>query len=210
MEHAVSVCRIILIGISGIEPEASHYQNADSAFHWCVPRQRFLLTNRTYPFAGWDHVFIEEEFPEGYRKNVAVIVRDPSNGKLLFCRRCESDNWQFPQGGIDNGEDVMEAMYRELYEEVGLDKDDINIVAISKEWITYDIPTSIRIKFKGQIQKWYFVDLVSPKEKIDLNQDPKPEFDKYEWVTYWYPLGKIIDFKKEAYRKVLIEFAEQM
>ena len=42
-----------------------------------------------------------KEFPEGYRKNVAVIVRDPSNGKLLFCRRCESDNWQFPQGGMD-------------------------------------------------------------------------------------------------------------
>ena len=106
-------------------------------------------------------------------------------------------------------------MFRELYEEVGLGKDYINIVAISKEWITYDIPTSIRSyvlggKFKGQIQKWYFVDLVSPKEKIDLNQDPKPEFDKYEWVTYWYPLGKIIDFKKEAYRKVLTEFAEQM
>ena len=53
-----------------------------------------------------------KEFPEGYRKNVAVIVRDPSNGKLLFCRRCETDNWQFPQGGIDNGEDVTEAMYQ--------------------------------------------------------------------------------------------------
>ena len=91
----------------------------------------------------------------------------------------------------------------------------ISIVATSKEWITYDIPKSMRSyvlggKFKGQIQKWYFVDLISSKEKVDLNQDIKPEFDTYEWVTYWHPLGKIIDFKKEAYRKVLTEFAEQM
>ena len=105
-----------------------------------------------------------KEFPEGYRKNVAVIVRDPSNGRLLFCRRCNTDNWQFPQGGIDNGEETTDAMYRELYEEVGLGKDDINIVATSKEWITYDIPKSMRSyvlggKFRGQIQKWYFVDL---------------------------------------------------
>ena len=114
-----------------------------------------------------------KEFPEGYRKNVAVIVRDPSNGKLLFCRRCESDNWQFPQGGIDNGEDVTEAMYRELYEEVGLDKDDINIVAISKEWITYDIPTSIRSyvlggKFKGPDSKMVFCGSRFPKRKNRL------------------------------------------
>ena len=64
-------------------------------------------------------------------------------------------------------------MYRELYEEVGLGKDDINIVDTSKEWITYYIPKSIRSyvlggKLKGQIQKWYFVDLISSKEKVDL------------------------------------------
>ena len=141
---------------------------------------------------------------KNYRRGVGMIIMN-KDGLFWLGKRIGMEAWQFPQGGIDNGEDVTEAMYRELYEEVGLDKDDINIVAISKEWITYDIPTSIRSyvlggKFKGQIQKWYFVDLVSPKEKIDLNQDPKPEFDKYEWVTYWYPLGKIIDFKKEAYR----------
>ena len=103
-----------------------------------------------------------KDFPEGYRKNVAVIVRDPSNGKLLFCRRCDTDNWQFPQGGIDTGEDTTDAMFRELYEEVGLGKEDINIVTTSKEWITYDIPTSIRSyvlggKFKGQIQNTFLV-----------------------------------------------------
>ena len=93
----------------------------------------------------------------------------------------------------------------ENYEEVGLGKEDINIVAISKEWITYDIPTSIRSyvlggKFKVRFKNGILQDLVSPKEKIDLNRDTKPEFDRYEWVTYWYPLGKIIDFKRK-YRK---------
>ena len=62
------------------------------------------------------------------------------------------------------------------------------------------------IKFLFKILAFSF----SEKKKVDLNQDIKPEFDTYEWVTYWHPLGKIIDFKKEAYRKVLTEFAEQM
>ena len=104
-----------------------------------------------------------KENNEGYRPNVAMVVINSMN-KVLICRRKNTRTWQFPQGGIDNGEDIKKAMYRELSEEVGLSKDDVSLVGESKGTITYDIPKTIRSKvlggkFKGQEQKWFLLKL---------------------------------------------------
>ena len=69
---------------------------------------------------------------EGYRPNVAMIVINNDN-KVLICRRRNTQTWQFPQGGIDPNENIQEAMYRELFEEVGLSKEDVNIIGESKK-----------------------------------------------------------------------------
>ena len=79
----------------------------------------------------------------GYRLNVAMIVLNKDN-KVLFCKRRNTENWQFPQGGVDDEEHIETAMYRELNEEVGLHKDNVEIIAISKDLIYYDIPKNIR------------------------------------------------------------------
>ena len=56
---------------------------------------------------------------EGFRANVGIILAD-SDGKLMLAGRAGSKGWQFPQGGMLEGEEPEEAMYRELREEVGL------------------------------------------------------------------------------------------
>lgn len=145
---------------------------------------------------------------DGYRLNVAMIVKNMTN-EVLFCRRRNSENWQFPQGGVDKGEDILKAMYRELEEEVGLKKESVHLIGESKELIYYDIPRSIRSnvlggRFKGQAQRYFLLETDSLEVK--LNQQNPPEFDSFEWVPYWYPLFKIVEFKKEAYRKALSEF----
>ena len=146
---------------------------------------------------------------EGYRPNVAMVVMNSTN-KVLICRRKNTRKWQFPQGGIDNGEDIKKAMYRELSEEVGLSKDDVSLVGESEGTITYDIPKTIRSKvlvgkFKGQEQKWFLLKLNKDNCEIKLDNEAFPEFDKYEWVSFWQPLNRIVDFKREAYRKALSE-----
>ena len=146
---------------------------------------------------------------EGYRPNVAMVVINSSN-KVLICRRKNTRTWQFPQGGIDNGEDIKNAMYRELSEEVGLSEDDVSLMGESEGTITYDIPKTIRSKvlggkFKGQEQKWFLLKLNKDNCEIKLDNEAFPEFDKYEWVSFWQPLDKIVDFKREAYREALSE-----
>ena len=146
---------------------------------------------------------------EGYRPNVAMVVINSMN-KVLICRRKNTRTWQFPQGGIDNGEVIKKAMYRELSEEVGLSEDDVSLVGESEGTITYDIPKTIRSKvlggkFKGQEQKWFLLKLNKDNCEIKLDNEAFPEFDKYEWVSFWQPLNRIVDFKREAYREALSE-----
>ena len=148
----------------------------------------------------------------GYRLNVAMIVLNKDN-KVLFCKRRNTENWQFPQGGVDENENIESAMFRELNEEVGLEKDNVAIKAVSQNLIYYDIPKNIRSrvlggKFKGQAQKYFLLKLISGD--VDLNKENTPEFDKYSWVPFWHPLNQVVDFKKEAYRSALIELKNQI
>ncbi|MCR3754946.1 MAG: RNA pyrophosphohydrolase [Candidatus Westeberhardia cardiocondylae] len=146
-----------------------------------------------------------------YRPNVGIIICN-YHGKLLLARRYGKKNsWQFPQGGIDDTETVNEAMYRELFEEVGLKKDDVRILAYTKYWIKYNIPKNlIRLNsiplYIGQKQKWFLLKLMVSDKNINLNCNCISEFDKWCWVNFWYPMKKIVFFKRHVYRKVLEDF----
>ena len=146
---------------------------------------------------------------KNYRRGVGMIIIN-NDGRFWLGKRIGTEAWQFPQGGIDKGEDIKNAMYRELLEEVGLKKEEVEYVGESAETIFYDIPKTIRSKvlggkFKGQEQKWFLLKLKKDNQQIKLDNEDFPEFDKYEWVSYWQPIDRIVDFKREAYRKALSE-----
>lgn len=149
----------------------------------------------------------------GFRLNVGMILLN-SEHKLFWGRRINNPNaWQFPQGGIQPDEEPVMAMYRELKEELGLEKQDVDCVAESKSWLSYDLPKEFRRYGKkplcvGQRQKWFLLRLVSPDSRIRLAQAEKPEFDAWRWVDYWYPLEEIVAFKRDVYQKALEEFEE--
>ena len=147
-----------------------------------------------------------------YRPNVAIIILNKS-AKLLWCQRKDHSGWQFPQGGIDKNESPEEAIYRETEEEVGLNKKDLKLIHELDSWIKYDVPKEKRgtyffrsKKFKGQKQKWFLAEMLCDESKINIQSSFPNEFDKWCWVNYWYPLGSVVNFKKEAYRKALIKF----
>lgn len=147
----------------------------------------------------------------GFRLNVGLVIISRQN-KILWGRRSGNPfAWQFPQGGIDRGESEEQAMYRELGEELGLSREDVQILGTTKEWLFYELPSRFQQQKRqplciGQKQKWFLLRLLSDDSRIQLDSTPNPEFDQWQWVDYWLPLKEVIDFKREVYRQVLEQF----
>jgi putative (di)nucleoside polyphosphate hydrolase len=146
---------------------------------------------------------------QGYRPNVGIIICNPK-GQLLWAKRISQEAWQFPQGGVKHGERLQQALYRELKEEVGLTPKDVEIVSSTKGWLYYELPKNL-IRHNstplciGQKQRWYLLKLRSPETQINVSSNKTPEFDDWQWVSFWYPLSQVIDFKREVYRQALKE-----
>lgn len=146
---------------------------------------------------------------EGFRANIGIIVCN-DYGSLLWTRRIGQNSWQFPQGGVDTGESAEQALFRELKEEIGLDKQDVKIVGSTKNWLKYRLPNRYIRKDSmplcvGQKQKWFLLRLVGSESKIHFDATGHPEFDHFMWVNYWYPLRQVIAFKQSVYRQALTE-----
>lgn len=145
----------------------------------------------------------------GFRPNVGIIICNPQ-GQLLWAKRIGQEAWQFPQGGIRHGERLQQALFRELKEEVGLEPQDVEIISSTRGWLYYQLPKNLIRQNSspvciGQKQKWYLLGLRSDEQKIDLLGNSTPEFDDWRWVSFWYPLSQVIDFKREVYRQALKE-----
>lgn len=149
---------------------------------------------------------------DGFRPNVGIILTN-DQGQVLWARRVGGqDAWQFPQGGINHHETPEQALYRELGEEVGLTDTDVDVMACTRGWLRYRLPHRlIRHKAQplciGQKQKWFLLRLKTGEERITLDNDGHAEFDDWRWVSYWYPLGKVVAFKRDVYRRALKELA---
>ena len=142
---------------------------------------------------------------KSYRKNVGLIVLNQEN-QLLVCRRKDQQTWQFPQGGIDTGESPRAAAHRELFEEVGIKKRDVNIIQKSSHWYHYDLPKKYQKRsesmkrFKGQTQKWFLFKARAELE-INLLNEVEQEFVAHKWVSFWYPLIPYCAIQKRCLRK---------
>ncbi len=149
--------------------------------------------------------------PAGYRAGVAIIIFNRQK-KLFWAKRVRQNAWQFPQGGVNEGEALKQTMFRELKEETGLDPEDVKVVTISKQWLYYRLPKHL-IRYRseplciGQKQKWFLLKFVGDEAKFNFNLSEKPEFDDWQWVSYWQPMKEVILFKKQVYHKALKTFA---
>lgn len=151
---------------------------------------------------------------DGFRPNVGIILANHQN-EVLWAKRIGQDSWQFPQGGIKRDETPEQALYRELAEEVGLSASDVEIVSCTRGWLRYRLPKKM-IRYNshplcvGQKQKWYLLRMLSPDSTVSMTKSNTPEFDGWEWVSYWYPLGQVVAFKKEVYRRAMKELAPRL
>lgn len=122
-----------------------------------------------------------------YRKNVGALLRR-SDGLILMAERLrEPGAWQFPQGGVDDGEGLEDALWRELEEELGLSpaRELCRLVGHGPE-VTYDFPAGsafkLARKYKGQAQTLFLLDFLGTDADFDLAASDHPEFGAVRWV----------------------------
>jgi len=150
---------------------------------------------------------------DGFRPNVGIILAN-ERGQVLWAKRVGQDAWQFPQGGIESHESPEEALYRELREEIGLEEDSVEVVGSTKGWLRYRLPKRMlrqnASSFVGQKQKWFLLKMLSDDKTVTFEHSETPEFDLWQWVTYWYPLGQVVSFKQDVYRRAMKELAPHL
>jgi putative (di)nucleoside polyphosphate hydrolase len=148
---------------------------------------------------------------QGFRANIGIILCNQDK-QLLWARRVgQQDAWQFPQGGIREEESPEQALYRELHEEIGLREEHVEIIASTRDWLSYLLPEQL-IRHErqplciGQKQRWYLLRLTGADQDVRLDMSARPEFDQWRWVDFWHPLKEVVSFKHEVYESALKEF----
>ena len=147
-----------------------------------------------------------------YRKNVAAVILShtyPNERKIFIAKRIDMRKvWQFPQGGIDEGETPQSALFRELKEEIGTDE--IEVLSEYPDWLSYDFPEfslKKRYNYDGQTQKYFLVRLL-PSAIVNI-KTPEPEFSEFLFIDANDVLDKLAHFKLPIYKKVISYFQQE-
>ena len=159
---------------------------------------------------------IPETKPKLYRPCAGICLKN-KDGLVFAGKRFGNfaHAWQMPQGGIDKGEDYLDAARRELHEETGVTS--ATLVAQSAEWHRYDLPQDLGVKFwkgkySGQAQLWFLFEFTGNESEIDISglAGEKAEFTEWAWKPISEITAQIVPFKKHIYEEVMREFAPHL
>ena len=149
---------------------------------------------------------MEEKFKNlPLRNGVGIVVLNKEN-KVFVARRIDNPKnfWQMPQGGVDEGEDLLTAALRELEEETSIKN--VELIKEIKEIMTYELPKHLlgiiwKGKYKGQKQKWFIMRFLGNDEEINI-KTKKPEFLEWKWIDLDKLTEVVVDFKLHVYKEL--------
>ena len=139
------------------------------------------------------------------RSGVGIVVLNQEN-KVFVAKRIDNPKnfWQMPQGGVDPGEDFLEAAYRELEEETSIKS--VKLIKELDGMITYELPDRLlgiiwKGKYRGQKQKWFLMRFTGEDKEININTH-HPEFLDWKWIELDQLTKVVVDFKLNVYKEV--------
>mgnify|MGYP001351911349 CR=1 FL=1 len=145
------------------------------------------------------------------RKGVGVVLLNNDN-RIFVAKRIDNPNdfWQMPQGGIDKGENPLEAAFRELKEETSVKS--VKLIREISDEITYLLPKNLlgiiwKGKYKGQTQRWFVMRFLGKDNEINL-KTKHPEFLEWKWINKENITDKVVDFKLHVYEKIKNELKD--
>jgi len=135
-----------------------------------------------------------------FRAGVGLVVA--TAGRVLALERADrSGSWQTPQGGLESGEEPLDAARRELFEETGIEWSQVEFVAEFPGWVVYELPPEDRSEKtgRGQVQRWFLLRFLGSDDDIDLSRST--EFVRWRWMPVDDLLPLVWDVKRPAYRR---------
>ncbi len=150
-----------------------------------------------------------------YRPCVGIMLIN-AQGLIFAAQRIDTaaPAWQMPQGGIDKGEEPAAAALRELEEETGIPPALVEVLAVTPEWLLYDLPAEMvphiwKGRYRGQKQKWFLMRYLGEDARIQLDQR-HPEFSAWRWIDADSMIAAIVPFKRTIYQQVVAQFAQYL
>ena len=149
-----------------------------------------------------------------YRKGVGLMIVNKKLEVFVGLRiDSKQEAWQMPQGGIDEGEESVEAVFREMEEETGTRN--AKIIAETDHWYNYDLPDYLipklwNGKYRGQQQKWYLLEFLGEDSEFNISASKNAEFMQWKWTKMEELPNIIIAFKRDLYISVIEEFREHI
>jgi len=148
--------------------------------------------------------------PQTFRANVGAVIVNVDGLVLALERKKIPGSWQFPQGGLDEGEEPLEAVKREILEETGIEESQLELLVTVPRWLAYELPEELRSAKvgRGQVQKWFLFRFAGRAEAITMG-DGK-EFRAWEWTTMGELLPRVVPFKQPIYQELETYFQEYL
>ncbi len=142
--------------------------------------------------------------PVTFRSGVGIVVLD-ARGRALALERADVPNaWQMPQGGIEDDEELTQALWRELREETGLTDTHVVFLAEVPEWLGYELPPQARSEKtgRGQVHKWFILRARGEEMPVDLGPSSRAEFQSWRWINVDELAEQAHPFRQPVYRRL--------
>lgn len=139
---------------------------------------------------------------EWFRAGAGIVIVNDQGQVMAFEREDIPGAWQYPQGGMDEGETPLATAYRELEEETGILKEQIELITPTHQLLAYELPESYRKPWsgRGQVQYWFLFRLIISAEQIDLTD--KEELAAWKWVDPNELAETVVEFRRDVYRSL--------